>query len=142
MRRNMTVAEEILWDQVRDNELGFHIRRQQQCGDFILDFYCAKARVAFEIDGPLHDPEKDRERDKAVEERGILTIRFKEEDVRLDIGWVLREIVEHCERRSGKRGNPKFSSWQELERKFKTPTPAPPPTLSSYTERESQHEQA
>ncbi len=43
MRHNMTTAEKIVWKYLRGNKVnGFHFRRQQVIGKYIVDFYCAK----------------------------------------------------------------------------------------------------
>ena len=52
-------------------------------GKFILDFYCSKLMLAIEVDGDSHDNKKylDKQRDLYLEQRGIKTIRFKNEEV-------------------------------------------------------------
>ena len=49
LRRNMTEEEKILWRHLRANRLhGFHFRRQQIIGKFIVDFYCHAAGLVVE----------------------------------------------------------------------------------------------
>ncbi len=56
LRRNMTPAERRLWNELRANRLGgWHFRRQQIIDGFIVDFYCHKAGLIIEVDGPIHD---------------------------------------------------------------------------------------
>jgi very-short-patch-repair endonuclease len=51
LRREMTPAEKILWQELRGNKLGVHFRRQQVIAGFIVDFYCHKAGLVIELDG-------------------------------------------------------------------------------------------
>ena len=59
-RRQMTPPEVIVWQGVRGGRLdGLRFRRQHPIGLYVLDFYCAAARLAVEIDGMGHDvPER------------------------------------------------------------------------------------
>jgi very-short-patch-repair endonuclease len=54
LRQPLTPAEKIIWSCVRDNQLGYHLRRQHPIGRFIADFYCAQAKLVIEIDGDTH----------------------------------------------------------------------------------------
>jgi very-short-patch-repair endonuclease len=76
------------------------IRRQHPLGDWVLDFYCAAAKVAFEIDGIAHDmgdrPERDRVRDEALEALGIEVVRIPAEDVLRSPEAVAEAIVRYC----------------------------------------------
>ena len=55
-------------------------RRQHPVGPYVIDFYCAAARLAVEIDGWGHalgdGPERDERRDAWLRERGIRTMRI------------------------------------------------------------------
>ena len=56
LRREMTPAEQAIWQRVRKNQLGgLHFRRQQVIRGFIADFYCHTAGLVVEVDGPIHD---------------------------------------------------------------------------------------
>jgi very-short-patch-repair endonuclease len=50
---------------------------------FILDFYCNEKKIAVELDGPIHDQQKDydQSRDQILLEIGIKVIRYKNEEV-------------------------------------------------------------
>ena len=55
LRKEMTPAERCLWNRIRANRLGgWHFRRQQIINGFIIDFYCHKAELVIEVDGPIH----------------------------------------------------------------------------------------
>ena len=92
MRHKMTPTEAMLWERLRRNRLGVNFRRQQIIDGFIADFYCHAAALVVEIDGPVHDPEYDAERDRIFAGRGICVLRFTNDDVRLRVGLVLARI--------------------------------------------------
>jgi len=55
LRRNMSSAERLLWAKIRKKQLkGLQIYRQRIIGNYIVDFYCPKAKMAIEIDGGQH----------------------------------------------------------------------------------------
>ncbi|MQY72086.1 MAG: DUF559 domain-containing protein, partial [Dehalococcoidia bacterium] len=55
MRRAPTLAEEVLWQHLRNSQMGgFKFRRQHPIDRFIVDFYCFKIRLVIEVDGPVH----------------------------------------------------------------------------------------
>ena len=59
LRKDMTPAERLLWYRfLRHYPVRF--QRQKAIGDFIADFYCAKARLVVELDGNQHDGHHDR----------------------------------------------------------------------------------
>ncbi|WP_375391506.1 endonuclease domain-containing protein [uncultured Sphingomonas sp.] len=96
-RRAMSAAEVALWRELRKSPAGFHFRRQHPAGVYDLDFYCAPAALAIEVDGEFHDrgdqPERDAIRDAWVAEQGVLTLRFTAQDVFRRLEAVLNHIV-------------------------------------------------
>jgi very-short-patch-repair endonuclease len=100
LRNNATHAEKKLWAHLQKSQLfGHKFRRQQGIGPFIVDFYCAKVKVAVELDGDVHSSaearEYDRNRDAFLRHHGITTIRFRNKEVFTDVDSVLQTIVEH-----------------------------------------------
>jgi very-short-patch-repair endonuclease len=98
LRRDATPSEQLLWSRVRARRLaGFKFRRQHPMAPYVLDFYCAKARLAIEIDGEQHhrDPIdiRDAERTAALVARGVRVLRFTNEDVLARMDSVLEEIL-------------------------------------------------
>ena len=98
LRRDMTPAEKILWQELRENKLGVHFRRQQIIAGFIVDFYCHKAGLVIEVDGDVHDlqKEEDARREKVLREMGLRVVRFRNEEVEKDLASVsgkIRELV-------------------------------------------------
>ncbi|POY43980.1 hypothetical protein C3007_07755 [Avibacterium gallinarum] len=71
LRSDQTDAERKLWQRInRDQLLGFRFNRQKPLLNYIVDFYCAKAKLVIELDGGHHyEPEyqeKDRLRDDEI----------------------------------------------------------------------------
>ena len=120
LRREMTPAEKVLWTSFRGNRLdGFHFRRQQVIDGFIADFYCHAAALVVEVDGPIHDaqPEYDADRDRVFAARGLLVLRFRNDQVFADPTTVLSAIAETCRKRISTAGD---ASVIEQERRGET----------------------
>src|SRR5688500_16026408 len=86
MRKAPTDAEQKLWFLLRDRKLaGFKFRRQYPAFGYLLDFYCASARLAVELDVGQHaEPpvrEYDEKRTRTLEDHGIRILRFWDPDV-------------------------------------------------------------
>ena len=97
LRITSTLAEQILWDALRNKKLNGHkFRRQHPIAGFIADFYCHKARLIIEIDGEIHDlpdySEHDEGRTYMLENQGIKLIRFKNTEIRENLDSVLKQI--------------------------------------------------
>ena len=98
LRRDMTRAEVILWNALRGRRfLHCKFRRQTLIGPYIADFLCMAHHLIIELDGPIHDgqEEKDREREKNLRELGYHVLRFRNEEVMENIPLVLQRI-EDC----------------------------------------------
>ena len=97
LRRNMTLAEVLLWKQLKGRQMkSFDFDRQRPIGEFIVDFYCKDLRLAVEVDGRSHDfkPDKDAARQDVLERLGVRFLRFWDHDVKHDMGSVLKVIGE------------------------------------------------
>jgi very-short-patch-repair endonuclease len=94
LRREMTLAEKILWEELRANKLGVHFRRQQVIAGFIVDFYCHKSALVVEVDGDVHDlqQEEDARREKALSALGLKVVRFKNDEIVRDMSAVAGKI--------------------------------------------------
>ena len=95
LRREMTEAEERLWQELRSRRLdGIKFRRQVPIGRFIADFLCADALLIIEIDGSQHaDSVHDRERDAELKQRGFRVLRFWNDDVLREMNSVCDTII-------------------------------------------------
>ncbi|MBR5162573.1 MAG: endonuclease domain-containing protein, partial [Schwartzia sp.] len=98
LRNNMTKEERRLWYDCL-KKLPVTVNRQKVFGKFILDFYCASAKVAIEVDGTQHyedeGREKDKERDTYLNERGITVLRYSNRDVNMRFRDVCEDIERH-----------------------------------------------
>ena len=94
LRREMTPAEKILWEELRANKLGVHFRRQQVIQGFIVDFYCHKAGLVIEVDGDIHDlqKEEDERRERVLSALGLRVVRFQNDEVVRDMSTVVGKI--------------------------------------------------
>jgi len=89
LRRNLSAPEARLWSRLRTRLPGRPVfRRQHAIGPYVLDFYCAKARLAIEIDGISHDmgdrPQRDERRDAWLKEHGVTVTRIPAVDLMND----------------------------------------------------------
>jgi len=99
LRREMTPAETILWKELRTNKLNdLHFRRQQIIDGYIVDFYCHQHSLIVEVDGEIHDLQKESDADRQdyLIARGFRMIRFTNEEIGKDLKSVLKKIVEAC----------------------------------------------
>jgi len=98
LRRNMTNAEKMLWERLRNRQVdGFRFRRQHPIRDFVVDFFCYEAMLAIEVDGSVHldltQAEKDEERTYVLSQLGIRVIRVTNQEVESDIESVISVIL-------------------------------------------------
>jgi very-short-patch-repair endonuclease len=96
-RSHMTYAERCFWNMARRNQIGgLQFRRQQVIHGFIADFYCNQIGLVVEIDGGIHEQQKDYDklRDYIIKQYGIRVIRFTNGDVVNRDGWVKERILD------------------------------------------------
>ena len=99
LRKNMTDAERHLWAKIRMKQLkGYQFYRQKPIGDYIVDFFCPKARLVIEVDGSQHFSEEmtehDRLRDNYLTGLGLRVLRFANTDVLTHTESVIESIEE------------------------------------------------
>ncbi len=104
-RRQMSLPETILWTALRGrfpDRPAF--RRQHPVGPYVLDFYCAQARLCVEVDGAWHSfgdqPERDAQRDAFLNAQGIRVIRCTASAVLDDATSLANAIFEVARDRS------------------------------------------
>jgi very-short-patch-repair endonuclease len=97
LRTTATKAEVILWGSLRKKQTGFKFRRQAPLGPYIADFYCPKLRLVIEVDGAIHTLDNIRERDKLrqkyLEDNNLIVIRFWNHQIFEDIDSVMEQII-------------------------------------------------
>ena len=95
LRKNMTKEERHLWyDFLRNYPI--KIMRQKIIGKYIVDFYCAKAKLVIELDGSGHFDDKteiyDNNRTLFLNEYGLKVIRIPNNDVNKNFNNVCEYI--------------------------------------------------
>jgi very-short-patch-repair endonuclease len=104
LRKKATVAERLLWQEIRGKRLGVEFHRQVPIDRFIVDFYCHELLLAIEIDGITHNSEaaykRDLERQAKIEAFGVSSLRFFDHDVRENLSGVVSRIKNWIEERN------------------------------------------
>ncbi|PZU21667.1 MAG: endonuclease domain-containing protein [Stenotrophomonas sp.] len=94
LRHNLTDAERKLWNRLRNGQLcGLKFRRQHPVPPYIVDFYCEAKRLVVELDGSQHNEDVDRVRTRFLEQQGLTVLRFRDNDVLLQVDAVLVAIL-------------------------------------------------
>ncbi|WP_353653178.1 endonuclease domain-containing protein [Porphyrobacter sp. SLTP] len=96
MRREPTEAEAKLWSMLRGARLcGLKFKRQEQVGDYIVDFVCFGARLIVEADGGQHaESVHDAVRDDWLRAQGFRVLRFWNNDILGNPDGVARVILD------------------------------------------------
>ena len=114
LRKNMTPWERKLWYEFLRN-YPIRFQRQKAIGNYIADFYCAKARLVIELDGGGHytdkQIEKDKIRTKELESMDLTVLRI----CNLDIDRNFRGVCEYID----------FTVKKSLPQSFASQNPAP-----------------
>ena len=95
LRKNMTKEERHLWyDFLRSYSERF--LRQKVFGNYIVDFYCAKAKLVIELDGSQHyepsEIEHDRLRSLYLESLGLKVLRIPNNEISRNFRGVCEDI--------------------------------------------------
>ena len=79
---------------MKDSALGVRFYKQSLVYGYIADFYCPKARMVVEVDGPCHEARRayDEKRNEALMKRGIWTMRFLTGEVENNLPAVVAMI--------------------------------------------------
>ncbi len=98
LRKSSTDAERTIWNLLRNRKIsGLKFFRQYGAGDYILDFYCPKIKLAIEIDGGQHNEEsnskKDAERTSYLNLLDIKVLRFWNNDVLQNTAGVYDNLI-------------------------------------------------
>ena len=103
LRNGSTMSEIELWKELRAKEFyGYKFIRQKPLLEYIADFYCYELELVIELDGYTHQfeetQEKDKRKDKALQEAGLTVLRFTDDEVLSDMGNVLAVIKEYIDK--------------------------------------------
>ena len=104
MRKEHTDAENILWQHLRNDQLGVKFRRQHPIDSYIVDFISLQQKLIIEIDGDYHDTQEqkelDDERTKTLNDIGFGVIRFTNKEVTYSLESTLQKIKESLKNKS------------------------------------------
>jgi ATP-dependent exoDNAse (exonuclease V) beta subunit/very-short-patch-repair endonuclease len=96
MRKNPTIGEKTLWNELKSKSLKYKFRQQHLIGDYIVDFVCLSQNLVVEVDGEYHFTEQqiqlDNERTFELNKLGYKVIRFTNKEVLTNIHYVLDEL--------------------------------------------------
>ena len=103
-RKNKTKAEDVLWQELRNNKLRYKVRRQHVIDGFIIDFAYTECMLLIEIDGGYHEDEDQKAYDEArtahLNFKGYKVIRYSNEDVLMKTETVVGEIKKELNNRA------------------------------------------
>ena len=94
-RVSMTLQEEMLWERISNKKFkGLKFRRQFPIGRYIVDFYNHLNKLIVEIDGSIHNSQKeyDKNRDKYLESSGYTILRISNNEIETNIDGVVAKI--------------------------------------------------
>ena len=102
LRENMADAERHLWAKIRMKQLkGYQFYRQKPVGDYIVDFFCPRAKLVIEVDGSQHFSSEmtdyDSIRDEYLRSLGLRVLRFTNTEVLTNTEGVRERISENME---------------------------------------------
>lgn len=98
LRSNPTAAERKMWNILRMNFKQYAFTRQKPLDYFIVDFFCNRLSLIIEVDGEVHDfqKERDAERDTIfLMKYGLKTLRFKNGFVMNDTQGVIKALEQN-----------------------------------------------
>ncbi len=95
LKRYQTESEKALWHELRNKKTGYKIRRQHVVDRFIVDFICLEKKVIIEVDGNIHNSQKerDRERDARLKSLGYTVIRISNSEIAHHILTTVNKIT-------------------------------------------------
>ena len=103
LRNHSTVAEMALWNRLKGRQVeGLLFRRQFSVDSYILDFYCPEMKLAIELDGEVHNYQREEDRARSqylLEQHGIKVLRFENRWVFEHLEWILGAIREEKAKR-------------------------------------------
>ena len=95
LRDNMTTCEKLLWERVKQKQIcGLRFRRQHPIDFFIVDFYCHEAKLVIELDGEIHNQQREYDdgRSAEMEKYSIKVIMFNNSEIENNIEEVIKKI--------------------------------------------------
>ena len=111
LRKNSTLSEVLLWQQIKNKALGVQFHRQVPMLEYIVDFYCHELMLAIEIDGDSHlyKYEYDNKRQGELEKEGVVFLRFTDLEIKrnmFSVGITLEQVVQELINKRNNRKHP------------------------------------
>ncbi len=125
MRKNSTKAENLLWQKIRNGQLGFKFRRQHQIDNkYIADFVCLEKRLIIELDGGQHnDRPKDKDRTLYLENNNFKVIRFWDNEILQNIDGCLEILLKEISLLNNPSPCPSPASGEGISATYSNPLP-------------------
>lgn len=100
LRKNMTKEEKHLWYDFLKS-LPVTVYRQKVIGNYIVDFYCAQAKLVIELDGSQHfndiSAENDRQRDEFMQSLGLTVLRYSNAEINCNFKNICEDIYKRID---------------------------------------------
>jgi very-short-patch-repair endonuclease len=96
LRKRGTHPEQILWSILSGRQLaGLKFRRQHPIEPYIVDFYCAEAKLVIELDGQSHNGQENYDADRSVllANLGLQIVRITNDEVLTNLDGVAEGIL-------------------------------------------------
>ena len=94
LRKDPTEAEKLLWQKIRNQQLGFKFKRQSPLYRYVADFLCAELLLVVEVDGGQHnESSSDEIRTAFLQSKGYEVVRFWNNDVLGNIEGVVTSLT-------------------------------------------------
>ena len=97
LRKSLTDAEQVLWQQLCFKQFGYKFRRQSPIGSCIVDFVCYEQKLIIEVDGGQHSENRceDDVRSQWLAKEGFRVLRFWNHEVLKNLDAVKRVVTTH-----------------------------------------------
>lgn len=123
-RLHPTLAENVLWDAIKSEQIGYKFRRQHIIGNYIADFVCLRHKLIIEVDGIYHfrddQPVKDEDRTIDLASLGFHVIRFTNDEIMGNIDDVASRIKDKIMKTEA---SPQPSTKEEKEKTISSAIP-------------------
>ena len=97
LRRDMSLPEVLLWQRLKGSPNGTAVRKQHAIDPYVVDFYCAAARLIIEVDGAVHvmgdRPQRDEVRERFLRTAGYRIVRIAAKDILRDADRVADGVL-------------------------------------------------
>ncbi len=93
-----TEAEKLFWNKVLKSKTFQNLKftRQKPLDHFIVDFYCSSIGLAVEIDGEIHDFQKNRDKERdniLIEKYGLQILRYTNKEVLTNTEKIMEDLA-------------------------------------------------